>query len=296
MRTRILGYTSNHSMIAASDVNTLLDNEHQEILESRAWSQRKEDDVIETVATYTTGTVEGSSGSATITGTSTVWTSGMVNRYIRIGSNTFFHRITAVASGTSLTIEDTLPAAVAAGATYTIFQHRYNLASNFGRAISVTSDVKLTETDILTLDRLDPYRSGTATRPDRFCIFGLDPNTTASQIYQIELYPVSSSATSIRVLYYKTNTLAADTDEPLYRSDVLVWKGSEAACFFLHAKTGDTAWLALADRYHLRYLEALEGAINDDLAKSSPIMHVRDAYLEDGHSDDYALNHDLRAL
>lgn len=273
-------------MITSADVDTFLDNEHQEILENTSWSRRKSDSFINTVAPYATGTV--SATGTTVTGSSTVWTSSMVGRFIRMGSATYFHKITAVASATSLTVENTLPADVAASSTYTIFQHVYSLPSNFGRLTSFTGDVRLTEWARADIDSLDPYRSATATRPDVYSIRGPD----SSGVYEIEMWPVPSAANAFRFEYLKTNTLTSDSDSPLYRSDVLVWKASEAAASFLFARTGDQSWLALAERYHARYLESLQGAKEDDLGRFSPVMHIRDAALSGDRDDDYLLSHD----
>lgn len=69
------------------------------------------------VIDYITGTVAVTAGSTTVTGTGTVWTSGMIGRSIRLGN--WYYEITAVASATSLTIAresaDTL-----SGASYEI--------------------------------------------------------------------------------------------------------------------------------------------------------------------------------
>lgn len=290
VRTQILTLVSNSTMIAAADVNTIISAEHTSILESYSWSRRRAESVIETSAEYSTGTLSGTG--TTYTGSGTTWTSGMVGRFIRAGDNTFFHRITAFGSTTSLTIEDTLPEDVDAGTSYTIFAHRYNLPSDFGRALSVTSDTRLMEMPKIDMDYLDPYRTSTATRPDRYAIFGLDPGTTSSQIYQIEFWPVPSSATAIRLEYLKNNSLTSDSDEPLYRSDILVWKAAEAATYFLHGKTGDAAWLALADRFHQRYADELQSAKEDDIGKYSAVSHVRDTYGLGVRGDDFWLSHD----
>lgn len=277
-------------MITSANVNDILDAEHTEILESYSWTRRRVDTMVETVATYSTGTL--STSGATVTGVGTVWTSAFVGRFIRIGSNTFFHRITARASDTSITIEEGLPTDAAAGSTYTIFRHRYNLPSNFGRAVNITSDTRLSEASKSDIDRIDPYRTSTASRPDTYMIYGLDPDTTTSQIYQIEFWPVPSSATAIRVEYLRTNSLTSDSSEPLYRSDVLAWKSAESAAFFLHSRTGDAAWLALADRYHQRYSDSLQSAKEDDLGKFSAPMHIRDSAYERERGDDFGLDRD----
>ena len=293
IRTAVLSRIGNNAMITAAEINDIISSEHLTILSDYPWSQRKLDTIITTSATYSTGTL--STSGTTVTGVTTVWTSAFVGRYLRVGSNTFFHRITARASDLSITIESALPSDAAAGSTYTIFRHRYNLPSTFGRVLNVTSDSRLTEWTRADIDRIDPYRTSTATRPDVYTIHGLDPDTSASQIFQIEFWPVPSSAQAIRVEYSRTNTLTADADEPLYRSSILVWKAAESCCYFLHARTGDNSWETLADRFHQRFAEDLQGAREEDLSRQSAATHIRS---RDGvgRDDDFWISHDSLRL
>jgi len=279
-------------MLTSSDATALIQAEHASILEDTSWARRKAETLIDTVATYGTGTI--STSGATVTGSSTVWTSAFVDRFIRVGSNTFFHQITAFGSATSLTIEQALPTDASAGTSYTIFRHRYDLPSTFGRALNVTSDRRVTEVSKSEIDRLDPYRTATASRPDVYTIIGLDVIPTG--VFQIEFWPVPSSAVAVRVEFLRSNTLTAESDMPLYRGSVLIWKAAESACFFLHARTGDKSWLDLADRYHTRYQEDLQGAREDDLGKFSPVTHVRDAWTEGERGDSFWLTHDPLSL
>ena len=293
IRTRILALAANHAMVTSTNVDTLLDTDHEEILEAHSWTRRKAEGLITTVAPYSTGTVSGSASSTTLTGASTVWTSSMANRFIRIGSGVFYLKISSVESNTSLTLEAALPAAVSASTTYSIFQHVYALPSDFGRLTSITSDSRLVESSQEDLDRLDPYRNATSTYPERYSIRGLDTSSN----YEIEFYPVPSSATIIRFDYLKTNSLASsDSSSPLYPSEVLIWKSAESAACFLFARTGDQAWTVLADRYHLRYQEALANAVETDLLRYSPAGHVRDSTTDGSVSDDFNLDHDVGFL
>lgn len=286
IRTRVLSLLANHDKIAASDINTLINQEHEEILEAWSWSRRKQENIIDTVSEYSTGTV--STSGTVVTGSGTTFTSGMVDRFIRIGSNTFFHRITAFTDTTTLTIEQALPSDAAAGSSYAIFRHRYDLASDFGRVLNITSDTRLQEWSKSDIDRIDPYRTSTATRPDKYTIIGPDSDGN----FQIEFWPVPSSAQAIRVEYLRTNSLSADTDSPLYRGDILVWKVAESGAFFLYARTGDQAWLQLADRYHARYLESFNEAKEEDLGKFSPAAYIRDRATAFDRGDDWYISHD----
>ena len=76
------------------------------------------------VADYTTGTVTNTLNSTAVVGAATVWTKGMIGRFIKITSadtiaGDYWFEITAVTDGTHLTVREEIPAAVA-GASYTI--------------------------------------------------------------------------------------------------------------------------------------------------------------------------------
>lgn len=74
---------------------------------------------------YTTGTIATVNGSTTITGTSTVFTAGMVGRYFQVTDTAAlgdgnWYRITGFNSPTSLTIENKYDGASVSGKTYVI--------------------------------------------------------------------------------------------------------------------------------------------------------------------------------
>lgn len=280
-------------MIDTTTIQSIIQAEHTTILEDYAWARRKMDTLLLLVAPYGTGTV--STSSTTVTGSGTTFTSSMVNSFIRIGSDTTYYRISAFGSATSLTIESALPTAAVAGSSYTIFKHIYELPSDFGRVTNAMSDIRLTEWSRPEIERIDPYRTVTGTRPEVYTIRGTDyppVSNPAIPLFHIEFWPVPSSAQTIRIEYLKTNSLSASSDVPLYRSDVLVWKSAETAVFYLFGKTGDAAWSALADRYHSRYQESLQGAREDDMAKYSEASYVRDRAFTYGRGDDFDISHD----
>lgn len=68
---------------------------------------------------YTTGTVSVSAGSTSVTGSSTVWTSSMVGRYIKFDDEGIWYEITAVSNNTSLTIAREAGTTISSG-TYVI--------------------------------------------------------------------------------------------------------------------------------------------------------------------------------
>lgn len=80
---------------------------------------------------HSTGTVDVTNGSATVTGTGTDWTSDALTpsssglqrskRFLRVGTDTRYYEISAQGSATSLTLKDNYAGGTAAGQTYSIF-------------------------------------------------------------------------------------------------------------------------------------------------------------------------------
>lgn len=86
--------------------------------------------VIETVATYETGTLTVTNGSPTITGSGTTFTSAMVGRKIRISGENAYYRIKTYTSPTVLVLETNYDGTSDADATFTIYKDEYRLASD----------------------------------------------------------------------------------------------------------------------------------------------------------------------
>lgn len=84
--------------------------------------------VISTVATYSTGTVTVTQGSPTVTGSSTVWTSAMVGRKLRVQGQNAYYRILSINTGTQvITLEQNFQGASGSNQTYTIYKDEYRL-------------------------------------------------------------------------------------------------------------------------------------------------------------------------
>ena len=275
--------------ISTTEIEQLIQAEHETVLNDQSWADRKAQGVLSTVAPYSTGTVSASAGSTTIAGVGTTFTSAMTGRWIRMGTGLQYYKITYV-SATSLTSEVAIPVAVAAGTTFSIFQHIYSLPSDCERITSMTYDGVVRESTHQDIDRQDPYRSATGSVPMVYAYMELDN----SGYRAVELWPVPSAAFVVRFQYLKTNSLTTGSDKPLYRSDVLVWKSGASAAFLLFAKTGDQSWVQLATTYLTLYKDSLAGAIMDDLGKNSPAKKIRDVMYSGlyGGRSDFFLDHD----
>jgi hypothetical protein len=287
IQTRVSNLVGANVAISSTEIQQIIQAEHDTILGDNSWADRKKQGTITTAAPYTTGTIAVSG--TTVTGDSTVFTSAMVGRWIRPGTEAEYYKITAFGGVTSLTIETAISNTIAAGTGYSIFQHIYALPSDAERITSIASLYPIVETSRQDIDRWDPYRSTTEDHPTHYAYAEL----SSTNIRQIEFWPTPAAAALIRFQYLKTNTLSDGADVPLYRSDVLVWKSAASCAFLLYAKTGDDNWMQLADRYTIQYDRSLTGARLDDIGKNSPAHKIRDVYGYQYLSGDYNIDHDI---
>lgn len=277
-RRRIMLLTGNRidNVRAGEVINVVL----QEVWTSWTWSFRKKEALLTTVAPYSTGTVSAVS-STVLQGASTVWTSAMVNRYIRIGSDVAFYKITAVDTGLQrLTLETAYAGTITAGSTYTIFQHLYSLASDVDIAATLSYWRKLRETSIERRERADARRSYQSSYPWEFLYRGED----SSGNVQVELSPVPSAAIAVRYHYLSTAPqLVQGTDDNTriaLDEDVLNYKGAALALMIYLAEhpeiPGATTLAALNSVYEKKGEAALADAQFADLKKAGASDAVRD--------------------
>ena len=91
------------------------------------------DDPIQVVGNYNTGTVAVTNASATVTGTSTVWTSAMVGRRFKVSGDDDVYIVDAFTSSTSITLNRAYNGATATAATYEILDDLFSMDSDFDR-------------------------------------------------------------------------------------------------------------------------------------------------------------------
>jgi len=92
---------------------------------------------ITTTAVYNTGTVTLTEGSATVTGSGTTFTSGMVGRKFQRSQSTGRFVIDAYVSPTQITLDRSWPYDTETAAVYSIFEDTYALPSDLGRLKSI---------------------------------------------------------------------------------------------------------------------------------------------------------------
>lgn len=101
---------------------------YERILESRPWAGLKHEGRLVTAAPVVAGDVAVTSGSATVTGTATVWTESMIGRVFRTQPDGDWYQIAGVDElAQTLTLAEDFTGATATAAPYAIAQFRYTL-------------------------------------------------------------------------------------------------------------------------------------------------------------------------
>ena len=91
------------------------------------------DDPIQVIGNYNTGTVDITSGSATVTGTSTVWTSAMVGRRFKVTNDDEVYIVETFTSTTSIALNRTYNGSTVDDGNYEILDDLFSMDSDFDR-------------------------------------------------------------------------------------------------------------------------------------------------------------------
>lgn len=243
-----------------------INRHYRDILGKARWSFLTKDAVAATVAAVSAGTISTTAGSPTVTGTGTSWTSAQVGMYLQTASFPLI-KITAVGSGTSLTLETNYPTDQTT-VTYNIVQPYLGLATDFWRPLVFNVQwLLLGPYARKSFDLVDPYRT-TVTTPRAFSYAGATQGTTASlPVQQIELWPVPDKVYICRYQYIqKATDLVAGTDVPLLpRSDILVWGAITDAYANFAAQMGQPNILDSAKPFKSMYDDAFEAMLEYDI-------------------------------
>jgi hypothetical protein len=278
-----------HGAGVAEDVlNGYINDRAAGIVRAHTWSRLKEQDkVLTTVAVYETGTVLFTNGSASITGTDTVWTAAMTGRRIRNVVDDAWYIFTYV-SATSGTIDRAYEGDTDTEATYKIFQPVYTLATDVGVLESVKGTNPgrdLDPTDREDFDRMDAARSEFGT-PSQYSQY-----EDSSGTQQIELDPIPEAVESFYYRYKPVVArLSATSDTfPDWLPMECLFAGLEADLLNLAEK------VSAADRKEARFRVLLNIAIIEDLQRE-PSVAIRMASRMTEHRQTRALGMDGNRL
>ena len=189
-------------------VTSWLNMAQQDICARWPWTFMEGRETVVTVTDYSTGTVSITSGSSTVNGTLTVFTTTMANGqyYIQFDGSNDWYKISARTSNTQITI-DTAYAGTTnlTNSTYIVRKMFYSLSSSADRIIDVrnwATPLKLVEVDARTLDDIQPNPQSTNTSYG-YLTWGYD----ATGNIQVSPYPFPSDA---RLLELRTQKRPVD--------------------------------------------------------------------------------------
>jgi hypothetical protein len=175
----------------------------QQIYDRGKWSWRLARDTFQWVAAYETGTCTITKGSATITGASTVWTSGMVGRKIRVANGPAYTIATRVGN-TEITVTETVAEDSASSLSYVIYQDEYSMASDVGDVLcswDITDNLRLIPEGARDLKTFDVERYSYTHYPYARCYSLVGRDGSQNKLYRFMPYP--TEAHIVEVWYFK---------------------------------------------------------------------------------------------
>ncbi len=193
-------------------VQRWLNQAQQEIWAAYDWNFALDRVPVQTTVDQTAGTVSINTGTNSVTGAGTAFTSAMVGYFIQFSESYDWYKISAVADSTDLTIEVPFvgPSNLSAG-TYTIRQVFYSAPSNCEKILDAHQAITPAFIDAAYFREFDMVlpNSLSTGNPQVMIVFGLD----SSNNIKFSLYPWSSQVQNIEMRYKTTCTdLAADGD------------------------------------------------------------------------------------
>jgi hypothetical protein len=179
------------------------------------WSWGYAQDQFVFPASYSTGTIALTNGSATVTGTGTTWTSSHEGLQFKTGSHVF--TVSTVASTTSLTLDRNWGLADNASTTYSIFKAYVTTPARFRgfRSVIDPDQGRQLVTNGFTmrdLDRIDPERTSSG---DPSALVDFSYSSTGLPMF--EVWPHVYDATVLPYLYYRWSTDYAEGDTLPYQ-------------------------------------------------------------------------------
>ena len=155
---------------------------------------------INTIPTYTKGTISVDQDSTTVTGVLTVFSAAMVGRVIKFEDDLEYYLISAYTSPTEITLTTAYIGTTISGGTYTIYTVNYSLPSNFKRMEYVK------QTNVQNSIPKMNDRQFSTLYPDEFLYSGdilgyIESNMDTSSNRQIRFYPVQTTRKRIYLGY-----------------------------------------------------------------------------------------------
>jgi len=203
----------------------MLNNSYRRIIDFRLWYGLMVKGQVLVPDAYSTGTVNVTAGSPTVTGNGTVWTQAMIGRQFRCGFSFPIYTITEVdGSGTSLTLDNPWADKTFSSIGYQIFQNIVQIHTHVKKVLAMVNQkqgyrLKLS----VPQEVINIYDTWRTTTGWTYLLADAYPSITG--VPQFELYPAPTFQQSFPFLAYcQPPDMVDDTDFPFVfiRSDLVV--------------------------------------------------------------------------
>lgn len=240
---------------------------YQPLLASHPWSFLQFWTPIRLLPEYSTGTISLTQGSQAVTGSGTAWTSTHVGHYL-LAAGEVPLKVTAVASGTSATIETPWGQSNQSGIAYKF--RPIVTGSGSPEIVNLIAlwwkDRRMTEKTLTFLDSIDPDRVDTG-NPTLYSTRGFD--ATNGILFEIWPYPTSGGMVRALVLKRPTSPPALG-DEVLFPNPFVLELGLLADAYsYAFAETGNDKWLNLSVAKGQAFEKAAVAMIEEDRVTTS---------------------------
>jgi len=270
-------------------VKSIIQSSYEELC-GRDWSQLKLQRQITTVAPYSTGTVAVATD-GTVTGSSTVFNSAMVGRFMRVYYDDSLFEIESVTSQTELKLKDWTGEVVDADTSYSILKTIYPVNSDFGLIFDVIYQTALTKKSQSYFNRIDPGRTSTGDAP----IFWAYAGKNDADAILIEIYPPVTSAVPLRV-YGKMKAVTLEDDDTPKLPEALVAAHALIECYAFKARQQPKqGWEERQTSQEGQFASLLIQYEDEDFQLDSHPGRVRDTSSEPliPSDDNFSLSHDV---
>lgn len=281
--------------LLATDVGTLLNQAQADEVEAWPWSFLLNPGyVIYSVPVYSTGSVNFTQGSATVTGNGTAFVlTPNTQSYLHFGTAGISQVAVPIASspnGTTLILEQPWNGGTYTSIGYNIITNVYSIVGAI-EVYSVRNILELPKVSREQLNVMDPARLATGGNPS---VCWADAGWDVNGNYQIELWePPSNVLAYVVECKMGAQTMVNSTDLPQLPSAVIVAKCMYKCCLALFASNGNPKYMQLAQEYKKTYDEELDKAKTAD--KKRPNQN-RITGLQQNYGLDQYATHDFNII
>lgn len=241
----------------------------REINRRKLWSWAVAESQFTFPASYTTGTVTLTNGSASVTGSGTSWTEGAHKslQFRKQGDSRIF-TVSAVGGTTTLTLDRTWPDDTEADASYEIYQAYVTVPTDFKAFLAIRdpsdNDVRIRTKDTAWLEAHDPERDDTG---DPTYLVDLRWSSIDNRP-MYEVWPHQKAQRDLVFLYWKKYADISRTQDVPYTvdGDILKNYALAEAADWPGTKDEPNPFFSTrrADRFRAKFEEAVADLIRDD--------------------------------